>query len=359
MFKKVLACASLLASTLSALQREDVVLSEEFLSPAWEQYDCHSSSLVQNADGEILVVWKAGLGKGKSNFDIASKVGIWQVRFDGKSWSDAEKVHFEPDTVVWNPVLGQLASGELLLFFRAGAYPWLSTAFMKRSMDGGKVWSDPAYLPAGIVGPSKNKPLVLKDGTMLCPSSTQVGDTDGIYPATAVWIDFTSDGGQSWNKSKPLVIPGQPFGAIEPALFFDQENNLRLLCRDRACRIGGTEGMIWTAVSQDNGKTWSPLEKTDLPNPDSAFDVVDLGEGELVLIYNHSHTQRFPLSIAISRDGGKTWERKCDLEEKTGEFPAAIQTGDKKIHVAYAYEIESGQRRIKHAVLDADRLFSN
>ena len=69
------------------------------------------------------------------------------------------------------------------------------------------------------------------------------------------------------------------------------------MCRDRALKEG-REGFIWTAGSEDKGITWSSLERTSLPNPDSAMDVADLGQRYLVMFYNHSATVRFPLSIA-------------------------------------------------------------
>ncbi len=342
-----------------SFHKNEIVLSEEFLSPAWENYDCHSSSIVETGNRELLVLWKGGFGKGKSNIDIKSKVGIWQSRFDGTNWSLPEEVHFEDDGVVWNPVVTMLPSGELLLFYRVGDSPRDSVAFLKRSIDGGTHWSASEFLPAGINGPTKNKPLVLEDGTLICPSSLQAGSPDGVYQVTAAWIDISKDGGRTWSKSGPLVIPGQPFGAVEPVLCFDKEGDLRLLCRDRAQRIGGVNGAIWTSVSSDMGMTWTELEKTTLPNPDSAIDVVDMGEGNLVLFYNHSSVERFPLSIAVSKDGGKTWERSCDLEEKTGEFPAAICAKDGMVHITYAYGMESGQRKIKHTVIDPAKLFGN
>lgn len=332
-----------------------LIQREEFLSPAWEQYDCHSSSLVEMGEGKILAVWKGGLGEGKSNMNMPSKVGIWQARFDGKSWSPAEKVHFEEKSVVWNPVVCKSHSGELLLFYRVGESPRSAVAFLRHSFDSGISWSEPEMLPAGILGPVKNKPLVLDDGTLICPSSMQAGSPDEVYRSTALWVDISPDGGRTWSKSGPLVPPNHSFGVIEPAVFFDKEKNLRIVCRDRALRAGG-QGFIWTAMSCDRGHTWSALEKTSLPNPDSAMDVVDLGEGLLAMFYNHSFTDRFPLSIAISKDGGKTWEKKCDLEEKTGEFPAAIRTEDGLIHVTYAYELESGQRRVKHVTINPSAL---
>lgn len=342
---------------VEALQREDVVVSEQFLSPEWENFDCHSSSIIETKNGEILAVWKGGFGAGQCNIDLKSQVGIWQARFNGKQWSVPQRIHFEEKSVVWNPVLGKLPSGEFLLFYRVGSEPVVSVAFLKRSKDEGDHWGEAAFLPAGIVGPAKNKPLVLEDGTILCPSSAQAGSADEIYQATAAWIDISTDEGKTWSKSGPLTIPGRPFGVIEPSLFFDAEGNLRLLCRDRQRRLGGVDGSIWTAISLDQGRTWSALEKTELPNPDSAFDVADLGKGNLVLFYNHSSTERFPLSIAISKDGGKTWERKCDLEEISGEFPAVIYTSDGLIHTTYAYDVGTGQRKVKHVVINPEKLF--
>jgi predicted neuraminidase len=289
---------------------------------------------------------------------MPSKVGIWQAQFDGTDWSPAQKVHFEEESVVWNPVVSKLPSGELLLFYRVGESPRSAVAFLRRSLDSGVNWSEPEMLPAGILGPVKNKPVVLEDGTLICPSSIQAGAPDATYRSTALWIDISSDGGKTWRKSGPLVAPAHPFGVIEPSLFFDKQGSLRLVCRDRALR-DGKEGFIWTAVSHDRGLTWSELERTSLPNPDSAMDVVDLGEGRLVMFYNHSFTERFPLSVGTSIDGGKTWAKKCDLEMTTGEFPAAICTEDGLVHVTYAYEIESGQRRIKHVTLNPSELFED
>ena len=113
MFKKffgLIGCMILATAGICASPREEIVISEEFISPCWDKYDCHASSLVETTEGEVLVVWKGGHGEGKSNIDIDSKVGLWQSRFDGKKWSLREMIHFETESVVWNPVLTQLSS---------------------------------------------------------------------------------------------------------------------------------------------------------------------------------------------------------------------------------------------------------
>jgi predicted neuraminidase len=128
-----------------------------------------------------------------------------------------------------------------------------------------------------------------------------------------------------------------------------------MLCRDRAHKIGET-GYIWETVSYDGGLHWQAFKPTNLPNPDSGFDTVDLGEGKVILIYNHSHTDRFPLNLAFSLDGGDTWSQPLVLDA-VGEFPAAILTSDGRVHVTYAIpSSKSEQRRIKHIVIEPKSL---
>ncbi len=130
-----------------------------------------------------------------------------------------------------------------------------------------------------------------------------------------------------------------------------------MFCRDRANKIG-EKGFIWTAISTDDGLSWSELMQTSLPNPDSGIDVVDLGKGKLVLLYNHSHTVRYPLNLAISLDGGESWSLPYVLDE-SGEFPSGFLASDGKLHVTYAKASgNKEQRRIRHAVLDLSLLLS-
>ena len=348
--KKMFICVAVLFVNI-AYASTPWILKEEFLSPDIEQFDCHSSSLVETRQGELCAVWKGGPGAGKSNIDIKENVGVWCSLFDGNQWSKPMEIVTAVHSVCWNPVLCRYSDGELLLFYRIGPDPRHAVSLVKRSRDGGVTWSQEEILPAGIVGPAKNKPILMADEILICPSSFAVGEPEDLYKATACWIEITEDRGLHWKKVGPLALPHRKFGVIEPALFFDKEDNLRIYCRDRAHRIG-EKGYIWEAISHDGGMHWSELKQTQFPNPDSAFDIVDFEEGELMLIYNHSHTNRFPLNFAISWDGGDHWSLPYLLDEK-GEFPAAIVTRDGCVHVTYAIaSSHAEQRRIKHVVID-------
>jgi predicted neuraminidase len=338
--------------------KEAWILKEEFLSSEKKDFDCHSSSIVTTTPGALCAVWKGGPGEGKSNIYIANNVGVWLSLFDGNHWSEPRELVSIPHSVCWNPVLCALSPEELLLFYRVGPDPRRVVSFLKRSSDGGKTWSQEEILPAGIFGPTKNKPIVTAEGTLICPSSVSVGEPSDTFKATACWIEISEDKGIHWKKIGPFEIADRKFGVIEPTLFFDAHGHLHMLCRDRAYKIGGT-GYIWQAVSEDGGLRWSELKKTQLPNPDAAIDTVDLGEGKIVLIYNHSHTDRFPLNLALSLDGGTHWSDPVSLDDR-GEFPSATLTPDGLIHVTYAFSAsDHEQRRIKHLVIILQQLLKD
>ena len=328
---------------------EEWKVKEEFLSPDRKSFDCHSSSLVETIPGHLCAIWKGGPGEGKSNIDLKENVGIWMSHFNGDLWSEPQEIVHQGHSVCWNPVLCKLSESKLLLFYRVGPDPRHTISFLKRSLDGGYSWTQEELLPAGIVGPTKNRPIVTAEGKLICPSSVAVGEPDDPYKATACWIEMSPDEGVHWTKVGPLELSDRKFGPIEPALFYDLEGNLHMFCRDRAQKIGGI-GYIWEAISRDDGYTWSTFQQTLFPNPDAAFDVIDRGIGKLALIYNHSHTNRYPLHLSTSFDGGLHWSAPLIIDN-IGEFPAAIATADGLIHIIYAFPASEGQRRIKHLVI--------
>lgn|SRR3989338_2849673 len=61
-----------------------------------------------------------------------------------------------------------------------------------------------------------------------------------------------------------------------------------------------------------------------------------LRDGRILLVYNHSQENRFPLSIAVSEDDGQSFKRVMDLEtaEPGGySYPAIIESRNGIIHI--------------------------
>jgi predicted neuraminidase len=215
---------------------------------------------------------------------------------------------------------------------------------LKRSSNAGKTWSEAERLPDGILGPIKNKPVLLTSGVLLCPTSSE----DHNW---RVHFEQTSDLGKTWQKIGP-INDGVEDGAIQPSILFHADGQLQALCRSQK------SGFILESWSKDNGKTWSSLQKTSLPNPNSGTDAVTLKDGRQVLVYNPTSPvggksgPRTPLDVAISNDG-KTWKSLARLESEPGEYsyPAVIQTADGLVHVTYTWK----RNRIRHVVLDPNK----
>jgi predicted neuraminidase len=314
------------------------IVKSEFLYESAPFPSCHASTIAETPAGLVAAFFG---GTAESKPDVA----IWFCRYDGRTWGAPEEAAngIEADGQrfpCWNPVLYQVNEGPLLLFYKVGPSPSQWWGMLKKSTDGGKTWSVPERLPDGFMGPVKNKPVLLDDGTLLCPSSTE-------NAGWQIQMERTPDLGKSWNKSAPGRSE-RKFSAIQPAVLFHRGGKLQLLCRTR-------EGCIAESWSDDKGITWSPLLATSLPNPNSGIDAVTLNNKLHLLVYNPTTTgesgrsgPRTPLSVAISEDG-KLWKDVLTLETEEGEFsyPAVIQSSDRLIHITYTWK----RKLIKHVVI--------
>lgn len=316
------------------------VLASEFIFEKAPFAQCHASTIAETRGG-LIAAWFGGTSEGQPD------VGIWVARRDGALWTapvEAADGRQEDGSRLpcWNPVLHQAGKGLLLLFFKVGPSPSRWWGMMTTSPDGGRTWSVPRRLPDGILGPIKNHPLVLDDGTLLCGSSTE----DSGWK---VHFERTSDRGLTWEKT-PSLDEGRGIGLIQPALLRTGESTVVALMRS-------TGGRIYLARSEDDGRTWTPPAPTDLPNPNSGIDAVTLRDGRHVLVYNPVERGRGRLGVAVSRDAVH-WTMVLSLEDEPGEefsYPAVTQAGDGAIHLTYTWK----RKRIKHVVLDPARLRSD
>jgi len=311
-------------------------MTSEFIYDQAPFKSCHASTIVETEPGKLLAAWFGGSDEGNRD------VQIWWSQHDGNAWTPPALASDQPGVPCWNPVLFKSQSGKLFLFYKAGENPRAWSGLVRRSTDGGKSWSKSELLPAGLLGPVKNKPIQRKDGTILAGTSVE------SYRAWACWVERSHDDGKTWRRFGPIFVPDQPYGIIQPTLFETRDGRVVMYCRSRNI------GRICRSESRDNGETWTPAERTELPNPGSGIDLVQTAEGKLFLIYNHSAQHRYPLNLAMSADEGNTWKQVHVFEEEPGEFsyPAIIQASDGRLHATYTWK----RRRIKHVVLDPMQL---
>lgn len=293
---------------------------------------CHASTLVETPAG-IAAAWFGG------THEKHPDVGIWFSFFRNGSWTTpVEVANGVQDTgkrfPTWNPVLFQMPGKELILFYKEGPAPDTWWGMLKRSTDGGKSWSAAERLPKDIYGPIKNKPELMTDGSLLCPSSSE-------DHGWRLHMEFTKDGGKTWSRTDALN-DGITTSAIQPSILKLPNGKLQQVCRSK-------NGFVLQSTSDDNGQSWSALTPTTLLNPNSGTDAVTLRDGRHIIIYNKTKKGRSPLNVAISADG-QTWNDVAILENEAGgefSYPAVIQTSDGKVHITYTWK----RKKIKHVIM--------
>ncbi len=323
------------------------IVKEEFIfrSKKVPFPSCHASTLAETKEG-LITAWFGG------SHEKAPDVGIWVSRYAGGKWSKPVEVangirNKKTRYPTWNPVLFNTGK-KILLFYKAGPSPrkWWGEVIV--STDQGKTWSKPVTLPEGILGPIKDKPVLLSDGWLLSPSSTE-------DHGWQVHIELSGDMGKTWTKSPPLNDPGK-ISLIQPTLLEHPGGKVQMLCRSK-------NNTVFTAWSQDMGLTWGPFLSAGLPNPNSGIDAVKLKEGNYLLVYNHIACEpgehwgnRNILNVAVSEDG-VLWKAAVLLEndpDKDSEYsyPAVIRTRDGLVHITYTWN----RKQIKHVVIDPSKI---
>lgn len=324
---------------------------KEFVMKQCPTAMCHASSLLKLKDRTILCAWFGGSKEGEDD------VNIWMSRRVNGTWETPRIVSTEAEPN-WNPVFFEVDENEILLFYKVGREIKKWRTMIMRSTDGGRTFGQPVEMVSGDQGgrgPVRNKPIRLSNGRILAPASLE----NGIWSA---FVDSSDDNGLTWTKKPEVTITGiigninertvkenesdipvseQSFygrGVIQPTLWESTPGHVHMFLRS-------TEGKIYQSDSVDYGDTWTDAYPTNLPNNNSGIDVVKTENGNLFLVYNPVGVNwgpRSPISLAVSRNNGKTFELIVDLDEGKGEFayPAIIADGN-QVYVSYTWKREN------------------
>lgn len=334
----------IISFSISIAQKQGILL-DEFVFEEAPFKECHASTIADTPTG-LVASWFGGTRE--KNKDVE----IWVSRKSNDRWTKPVSVAngIQDEKLrhpCWNPVLYQVPNGPLQLYYKVGPSPSDWWGLLIESNDNGISWGDPVLLPEGILGPIKNKPVLLANGVLISPTSTE-------HDGWRVHFEYSKDFGKTWTKSDP-INDGKKYNAIQPSVLIYPGDKLQIMARSK-------ESSILSSWSSDFGKTWSDLEPSGLPNPNSGTDAVTLDDGRQLLVYNHVGKKpnkwggkRSPLNVAISKDG-KTWEAALVLEDKEGEYsyPSVIQAEDGKVHIVYTWKRD----KVKYVAVDPTKLIT-
>ena len=122
------------------------------------------------------------------------------------------------------------------------------------------------------------------------------------------------------------VTPHSTNGLAEPSIVQLADGEILMLLRS-----GGSRH--YEARSRDGGITWTPPTPSALigHNTPTALWRLDNSNNEIAAVWNNSPINRFPLCVALSSDGGRTWSAPRILATTKGpqvSYPGLTQAND-------------------------------
>ena len=192
-------------------------------------------------------------------------------------------------------------------------------AFFRISSDEGRRWGPPLRITSepGYHVVNNDRLTVLRSGRLVCPVAASP-DFQQTNHFTA-YCYLSDDDGLTWRKGRGYV--DQPLrGAMEPEVLELKDGWLLMILRNQV-------GTIATALSANQGDTWSPPSRLSVRAPEAPATLRRIpATGDLLLIWNDRFQdgtdhggRRTPLTAAISQDEGKTWTQHRNLETNPWE----------------------------------------
>lgn len=288
------------------------------------------ASIVELKDGRLFMAWMQHTGrKGHGDDHAPGDVACMISADQGFTWTDKRiLVQNNPgDVNIHFPSLLRLRNGRIFFYYQrrhklAPGTPQHSTAFVCFSDDECRTFSEPrehdVIRQNNISG---DEPVQLSTGRILLPILRLDGEWCGVGPdgrqldTCFSSVAISDDDGRSWRRADNWV--GLPLrGAMEPRIAELSDGRLLMTLRTQL-------GAVFASHSSDQGQTWSHPQTTGLRAPESMPSLKNIpGSKDLVIVWNHGlydpgfdhFGKRTPLTVAISRDDGRTWERFKDIE---------------------------------------------
>jgi sialidase-1 len=342
-------------------------------------------SVIKRPDGELFLAFRRAperktMGeKGSNHVDPNSYLVTVRSR-DGESWtSDPELLYAHAFGGSQDPCLLQLRDGTLLCasygwaFVRPDGLPNLKQpvfqnaagsvflgGYLVRSTNGGASWQGPVYPPHieqeinndpfGQPVPAYNRGAMYegKDGRIFWV----VAANDALSPRkTSTHLLVSGDKGLTWTYSCP-VADDEKASFNETSVYETPKGDLIAFLR-----TAGLDDQACIARSTDGGKSFQPWQKMGFQG--HPLHALRLPDQRVLLTYGYRHA---PLGIRarilnaectdfatapeiiLRSDGGTT-----DLG-----YPWAVQLDEKRVLVAYYFNVPGGPQHIAGTILEID-----
>lgn len=265
---------------------------------------------------------------GQARDDMPCRISAKLSTDRGRSWSGTITLQENRwKRNVKHPNLVRLSEKEILFTFVGWESATRRNVFLRRSLDNGETWNAPVQISEpGWYCNNADRAVRLRSGRVLLPAHGPYAEKyigaapyRGAKSRLHSFVFYSDDGFETWKRStNSMTAPGR--GCHEPTIVELADGRLM-------CFLRNSNRCIYRSVSQDGGVHWSPPEATELPAPESPALLKRIpSTGDLLLLWNNvassSNWPRTPLTAAISRDEGQTWESVRDVDCRPGRDAA-------------------------------------
>ena len=212
---------------------------------------------------------------------------------------------------------------------------------------------------------NNDRVVQLSSGRLIAPVSTYQDPVNHSNWKSLVY--YSDNGGGSWNRGGEVKLPFESrVGLQEPGIVELKDGTLMMYMRTGL-------GFIYVSFSEDEGETWSkpePLDDVKAPTSPSTIKRIPK-TGDLILVWNDKTKYdlskvekkgvdivdkdfqwRAPLTIAISRDEGKTWNKVLDLEPDLNHTYCYTSVTFKDDYIFFTYYYDFSHLKIVRFTLN-------
>ncbi len=350
-FRSIAAILCLVVAPLAIAATADVITSPTnlLLAPSEANPRNSEGDFIELKDGRILFVY-THFSSGASDYAKAHLAG----RFSedrGVTWDQKDTVIVpHPGGLnIMSVSLLRLQDGSIALLYLHKVDKDECIPMLLISTDEAQSWSKPTACitdPIGYYVVNNDRMIQLKSGRLIIPAARHLLKGETKFQRGIALCTLSDDGGKTWHLSKTTLEAPKDIssGLQEPAVLELLDGRILMLNRTS----GGAQ---YRSFSDDQGETWSPVEKTALISPVSPATLERIpGRNDLLLVWNdHSDVgelrkgKRSPLRAAISKDDGQTWHVTKTLEDLAHGWYCYIAMDFVDDHVLLGYC--SGDRR--------------
>lgn len=269
-------------------------------------------------DGRILFVYSHYTGGSTSDHAPAYLAGRFS-KDGGKTWTQQDQliVEKEGDMNVMSVSLLRLKNGKIALFYLKKNSEQDCIPQMRISADEAKTWSKPTPCITdreGYFVLNNSRVIQLKNGRLLMAVAQHKSPGGKWQGNGTLYSYYSDDNGATWKSSEAVPKPAD-LVTQEPGLIELKNGTILMFIR-------ASGGFQQFSYSRDKGQTWSHVEQSTLKSPLSPASIARIpSTGDLLVVWNNNDgsvpaikDKRTPLSVAISKDDGKTWQHVRNIE---------------------------------------------